>query len=62
MAGGTERDVVLQKTMHTQYLLQQDRMTKVHREIIERAESLHLGPNHPPEIRMYLGVSKELPS
>jgi Transmembrane secretion effector len=43
----------------TQYLLQQDRMTKADREIIERAESLHLGQN-PPEIRMYLGVNKEL--
>jgi Transmembrane secretion effector len=46
----------------TQYLSQQDRMTKADREIIEQAESLHLAPNHPPEIRMYLGVNKELPS
>jgi MFS family permease len=43
----------------TQYLLQQDRMTKADREVIEQAESLHLGPN-PPEVRMYLGVNKEL--
>jgi hypothetical protein len=43
----------------TQYLLQQDRMTKADREIIEEAESLHVGPN-PPEIRMFLGVNKEL--
>ena len=43
----------------TQYLLQQDRMTKTDREIVEQAESLHVGPN-PPEIRMYLGVNKEL--
>ena len=43
----------------TQYLLQQDRMTKADREIIQEAESLHVGPN-PPEIRMYLGVNKEL--
>ena len=43
----------------TQYLLQQDRMTKVDREIIQQAESLHVGPN-PPEVRMYLGVNKEL--
>jgi hypothetical protein len=43
----------------TQYLLQQDRMTKADREIIEQAESLHVGPN-PPEIQMYLGVNKEL--
>ena len=43
----------------TQYLLQQDRMTKGDREVIEQAESLHLGPN-PPEVRMYLGVNKEL--
>ncbi len=43
----------------TQYLLQQDRMTKVDREVIEEADSLHLGPE-PPEVRMYLGVNKEL--
>ncbi|MGA8481342.1 MAG: MFS transporter [Chthoniobacterales bacterium] len=43
----------------TQYLLQQDRMTKADREIIDQAESLHVGPN-PPEIRMYLGVNREL--
>jgi MFS family permease len=43
----------------TQYLLQQDRMTKADSEIIQQAESLHVGPN-PPEIRMYLGVNKEL--
>jgi MFS family permease len=43
----------------TQYLLQQDRMTKTDREIIEQAESLHVGPN-PPGIQMYLGVNKEL--
>jgi hypothetical protein len=46
----------------TQYLSQQDRMTKADREIIEQAESLHLAPNHPLETRMYLGVNKELPS
>jgi MFS family permease len=43
----------------TQYLLQQDRMTKADSEIIEQAESLHVGPN-PPEKQMYLGVNKEL--
>jgi MFS family permease len=43
----------------TQYLLQQDRMTKADREVIQQAESLHVGPN-PPEIRMYLGVNREL--
>jgi len=43
----------------TQYLLQQDRMTKADREIIQQAESLHVGPS-PPEVRMYLGVNKEL--
>jgi hypothetical protein len=43
----------------TQYLLQQNRMTKADREMIEQVESLHVGPN-PPEIRMYLGVNKEL--
>jgi MFS family permease len=43
----------------TQYLLQQDRMTKADREVFEEAESLHLGPV-PPEVRMYLGVNKEL--
>ena len=43
----------------TQYLLQQDRMTKADSEIIQQAESLHVGPK-PPEIRMYLGVNKEL--
>jgi len=43
----------------TQYLLQQDRMTKTDRELIELAESLHVGPKA-PEVRMYLGVNKEL--
>jgi hypothetical protein len=43
----------------TQYLLQQDRMTKADREVFEVAESLHVGPD-PPEVRMYLGVNKEL--
>jgi len=43
----------------TQYLLQQDRMTKADREVFEEAESLHVGPV-PPEVRMYLGVNKEL--
>jgi MFS family permease len=43
----------------TQYLLQQDRMTKADRETILQAESLHVGPK-PTEIRMYLGVNKEL--
>jgi Transmembrane secretion effector len=43
----------------TQYLLQQNRMTKADREVFEEAESLHVGPV-PPEVRMYLGVNKEL--
>jgi MFS family permease len=43
----------------TQYLLQQDRMTKADRELIEQADSLHVGPKS-PEVRMYLGVNKEL--
>jgi MFS family permease len=43
----------------TQYLLQQDRMTKADREVFEEAESLHVGPD-PPEVRMYLSVNKEL--
>lgn len=43
----------------TQYLLQQDRMTKTDRELIDQAESLHVGPTA-PEVRMYLGVNKEL--
>jgi MFS family permease len=43
----------------TQYLLQQDRMTKTDRELIEQAESLHIGAKA-PEVRMYLGVNKEL--
>jgi MFS family permease len=43
----------------TQYLLQQDRMTKADREVIELAQSLHLGSD-PPEVRMYLGVNKEV--
>jgi MFS family permease len=43
----------------TQYLLQQHRMTKADREVFEEAESLHVGPV-PPEVRMYLGVNKEL--
>src|SRR3984957_2238866 len=43
----------------TQYLLQQNLMTKTDREVFEEAESLHVGPV-PPEVRMYLGVNKEL--
>ncbi|MBV8213956.1 MAG: MFS transporter, partial [Verrucomicrobia bacterium] len=43
----------------TQYLLQQDRMTKTDQEIVAEAESLHVGPKA-PEVRMYLGVNKEL--
>ncbi|MBV8353455.1 MAG: MFS transporter [Verrucomicrobia bacterium] len=43
----------------TQYLLQQNRMTKADREVFEEAESLHVGPV-PPEVRMYLGVNREL--
>jgi MFS family permease len=43
----------------TQYLLQQARMTKADRDVFEEAESLHVGPV-PPEVRMYLGVNKEL--
>jgi hypothetical protein len=34
-------------------------MTKADRELIEQAESLHVGPKA-PEVRMYLGVNKEL--
>jgi hypothetical protein len=34
-------------------------MTKADQEVIGQAESLHVGPN-PPEVRMYLGVNKEL--
>jgi MFS family permease len=43
----------------TQYLLQQGRMTKADREVLAQAESLHVGRN-PPEVRMYLGVNREL--
>jgi hypothetical protein len=43
----------------TQYLLQRERMTKADREVIGRADSLHVGPN-PPEVRMSLGVNKGL--
>jgi MFS family permease len=43
----------------TQYMLQQERMTKADGDVIAQAESLHLGPN-PPEVRTYLGVNKEL--
>jgi hypothetical protein len=43
----------------TQYMLQQERMTKADGEVIGQAESLHVGPN-PPEVRTYLGVNKEL--
>ncbi|MBV8640056.1 MAG: MFS transporter [Verrucomicrobia bacterium] len=43
----------------TQYLLQQNRMTKADREVFVEAESLHVGPV-PPEVRMYLGVNREL--
>jgi MFS family permease len=38
----------------TQYLLQQDRMTKADREVIKQAAALYVGPN-PAELRMYLG-------
>jgi hypothetical protein len=34
-------------------------MTKADREVFEEAESLHVGPD-PPEVRMYLGVNREL--
>jgi hypothetical protein len=34
-------------------------MTKADREVFEEAESLHVGPV-PPEVRMYLGVNREL--
>jgi MFS family permease len=43
----------------TQYMLQQERMTKADGDVIAQAESLHMGPN-PPEVRTYLGVNKEL--
>jgi hypothetical protein len=43
----------------TQYLLQQNRMTKADRDVLEVAESLHVGPD-PPEVRMYLGVNREV--
>jgi len=43
----------------TQYMLQQERMTKADGDVIAQAESLHVGPN-PPEVRTYLGVNKEL--
>jgi hypothetical protein len=43
----------------TQYLLQQNRMTKADREVMEEAESLHVGTD-PPEVRMYLGVNREV--
>ena len=43
----------------TQYMLQQERMTKADGNVIAQAESLHVGPN-PPEVRTYLGVNKEL--
>ena len=43
----------------TQYLLQKERMPKADREIIERAEFLHVGPS-PPEFPMYLAVNKEI--
>jgi hypothetical protein len=43
----------------TQYVLQQDQMTKSGCELIQQAESLHFGAKA-PEARMYLGVNKEL--
>src|ERR1700722_3293146 len=43
----------------TQYMLQQERMTKADGDVIAQAESLHMGPN-PPEVRTYLSVNKEL--
>jgi MFS family permease len=43
----------------TQYMLQQERMTKADGDVIAQAEALHMGPN-PPEVRTYLGVNKEL--
>jgi MFS family permease len=43
----------------TQYMLQQERMTKADGDVIAQAESLHVGPN-PPEVRTYRAVNKEL--
>jgi MFS family permease len=43
----------------TEHLLQQERMTKVERDTLKRARSLHIGPN-PVESRLFLSVNKEL--
>jgi MFS family permease len=45
----------------TQHLLQRERMTKAERKIIDRAESLHSGPESFKE-RIYLCVNRELRS
>ena len=57
--GGQAFRIEMMVPSWTQYLLQRERMTKADREIIEQAEALHVGPD-PPEMRMYLGVNKEL--
>jgi MFS family permease len=43
----------------TQYLLQQERMTKKEKEILDKAISLHVGDG-PPEVRYFLCVNREL--
>ncbi|MBV9488212.1 MAG: MFS transporter [Verrucomicrobia bacterium] len=43
----------------TEYLLEQERLTKTERETIDKAWSFHVGPN-PPETRHFLCVNREL--
>ncbi len=43
----------------TEHLLQEERMTKAERAVIEKASSLHSGPN-PVETRILLSVNREL--
>ena len=43
----------------TEYLLMQERLTKVEREIIEKARAFHVGEN-PADFRHFLCVNREL--
>src|SRR5260370_1000703 len=43
----------------TEYLLMQERLTKVEREVIEKARAFHIGDD-PPAFRHFLCVNREL--
>jgi hypothetical protein len=43
----------------TEYLLEQERMTKSEKEVIDKACALHIGEN-PPVVRQFLCVNREL--